>query len=130
MNRRPLLALAALFVLSACGLDLGSAAQPGGDGASSTARLTIADADVSQPAMGVSDALGISANLPVRVSGSLFVDAQDRVLLCSAIAESFPPQCGGERIEVLGLDLSSIALETAEGVRWAEAVELVGTVGP
>ncbi|MCV0404329.1 MAG: hypothetical protein K5924_11605 [Chloroflexi bacterium] len=128
MNRRPILALTLILALSACGLGIGTTAPPGGDGGSS-GRLTIIDADADGPAIGVADALRISSDLPVRVSGSLFVGENGRVLLCSAIAESFPPQCAGERIEVLALDLSNLELQAAGDVRWAEAVELVGTVG-
>ncbi|MDQ3689563.1 MAG: hypothetical protein M3406_05920 [Chloroflexota bacterium] len=65
----------------------------------------------------------------VSVAGALFVDADETVWLCEAIAESFPPQCGGERIEVRGIDLASIeGLEEANGIQWAEAVTLFGSV--
>jgi hypothetical protein len=61
------------------------------------------------------------------VRGWLF--AEDGVVrLCDAIAESYPPQCGGTVIIVHGLDLSSIRdLQTAQGVSWA-SVTLRGTV--
>lgn len=63
------------------------------------------------------------------VTGALFIDPDGTVLLCEAIAESFPPQCGGERIEVEGLDADLVEnLEEASGVRWAEAVTLFGSV--
>jgi len=89
--------------------------------------LTIGD-DVAGPAVQVADALA-SDGRPVRVAGALFVDADGTVLLCSAIAESFPPQCGGDRLRVVGLDLEALdGLEQANGVRWAEGVELSGTV--
>lgn len=131
MNRRPFLALAGVLVLSACGFGLGPTAAPGGDGGSTASgRLTISDVVVDGPAIGVDDALGVSSDLPLRVAGALFVNPDGGVFLCSAIAESFPPQCGGERIEVVGLDLSSIELQAAEDVSWSESVELVGTVGP
>jgi hypothetical protein len=62
-------------------------------------------------------------------TGALLIDAEGTVLLCDAIAESFPPQCGGERITVEGLDLAGIAgLQEANGVRWAEGVTLLGSV--
>ena len=65
----------------------------------------------------------------VLVTGALFVDPDGTVRLCDAIAESFPPQCGGERIVVEGLDLASVAgLQEENGVRWAEAVTLLGLV--
>lgn len=65
----------------------------------------------------------------VSVAGTLFVNADGTVLLCDAIAESFPPQCGGARIVVQGLDLDTIAnLQTDGGLGWAEGVTLFGSV--
>ena len=65
----------------------------------------------------------------VTVSGALFVDADGTVRLCDAIAESFPPQCGGDRLIVQGLDLGTIAgLQTEGDVSWAEGVTLFGSV--
>lgn len=65
----------------------------------------------------------------VTVSGTLFVQADGTVLLCDAIAESFPPQCGGDRMLVQGLDLDTIAdLQTEGDVSWAEGVTLFGSV--
>jgi hypothetical protein len=80
--------------------------------------------------MSVADALGHQATDDlIFVTGALFVDPDGTVRLCDAIAESFPPQCGGERIEVQGLDLASIAdLQDENGVRWAEGVILFGSV--
>jgi hypothetical protein len=82
------------------------------------------------PGLSVADALthGPTDDI-VSVSGALFVNADGTVLLCDAIAESFPPQCGGERIVVEGLDLSTVAdLQEEGGVRWAESVTLLGSV--
>ncbi len=80
--------------------------------------------------MTVSQALGHrGADDPVLVSGALFVNADGTVLLCEAIAESFPPQCGGARLEVRGLDLATIDGVQREGdVGWAESVLLFGSV--
>ena len=92
------------------------------------ARLTVSADPVEGPALQVGQALS-AGDGPVRVSGALFVGADGRVLLCSAIAESFPPQCGGDRLEVVGLDLAMVPdLQDANGVRWADSVELSGTV--
>lgn len=80
--------------------------------------MTVADALAHQP----TDDL-------VLVSGALFVDAEGGMLLCDAVAESFPPQCGGARLAVEGLDLATIdGIEEANGVRWAEDVVLFGSV--
>jgi hypothetical protein len=65
----------------------------------------------------------------VSVAGSLFVDPDGTVRLCDAIAESFPPQCGGDRIVVQGLNLDDIGnLQTEGEVSWAEGVTLFGSV--
>ena len=51
--------------------------------------------------------------------------------LCSVLAESFPPQCGGAMLEVDGLVDETITVEISEaqGVRWTdETVSLFGTV--
>lgn len=92
--------------------------------------LAIVDGDPGEgPGMSVSEALthGPTDDI-VTVSGALFVNADGTVLLCDAIAESFPPQCAGDRLEVEGLDPTSIELEEANGVRWAERVVLLGSV--
>ena len=93
--------------------------------------LVVADGGPGDdPGMSVADALahGPSDDL-VSVSGALFVDPGGTVRLCDAIAESFPPQCGGASLEVTGLDLSTVAdLQEANGVRWAESVVLFGSV--
>src|SRR5688500_10182167 len=93
--------------------------------------LVIADgAHGDGPGLIVAEALthGPTDDL-VTVTGALFVDADGTVRLCDAIAESFPPQCGGDRIVVTGLDLADIPdLQDENGVRWAESATLFGSV--
>ena len=121
----------ALFsiLLTACGAagDIPSASAGGQPG---EPVLVIADGGISEPGMSVAEALGHRATDDlVTVSGALFVDPDGTVRLCDAIAESFPPQCGGERIVVQGLDLDAIAnLQTEGDVSWAEGVTLFGSV--
>lgn len=93
-------------------------------------RLVIAEGPISEPGMSVAEALGHQATDDlVTVTGALFVDGDGTVRLCDAIAESFPPQCGGERIVVEGLDLAAVAgLQTEGDVSWAENVTLFGSV--
>jgi hypothetical protein len=84
----------------------------------------------SGPGMSVAEALthGPTDDL-VTVTGALFVDADGTIWLCDAIAESFPPQCGGERIVVTGLDLADVPdLQEENGVQWAESATLFGSV--
>jgi hypothetical protein len=97
-------------------------AAPAADGT-----LTIGDGG-DGPALVISDALGVPGE-PIRVQGSLFIDEGGGMLLCEAVAESFPPQCGGTRLRVVGLDPDDVeGLQSADAVRWADTVELSGTV--
>lgn len=92
--------------------------------------LVIVEGDVDGPGLSVAEALGHQATDDiVTVTGALFVDPDGTVRLCDAIAESFPPQCGGDRIEVQGLDLSTVADLQQEGdVQWSDSVTLFGSV--
>jgi hypothetical protein len=115
-------ALALVLVLAACGTTAPApAAEP---------VLVNSDGAIEGPGISVAEALGHQATDDlVTVSGALFVDADGTVLLCDAIAESFPPQCGGERIRVTGLDLAAVpGLQTEGAVSWAEGVTLLGSV--
>jgi len=127
---RATLALALLsLVLVACAGGDAPSASAGGD-PSGDPVLVIADGAITEPGMSVADALGHRATDDlVTVSGALFVDPDGTVRLCDAIAESFPPQCGGERIVIQGLDLDAVAgLQTEGDVSWAEGVTLFGSV--
>ncbi len=110
------------FAVAACGTTVPA---PSGEPV-----LVIVDGAAEGPGLSVADALGHQATDDiVTVSGALFVSADGTVLLCDAIAESFPPQCGGERIRVEGLDLTAVpALQTEGEVSWAEGVTLLGSV--
>ena len=123
------LVIALALVLVACGGtdgDASTSADPGLD----EPVLVIADGEPTGPGMSVADALGHQATDDlVTVTGALFVGADGTVELCDAIAESFPPQCGGDRIAVEGLDLDSVdGLQTEGDVAWAEGVTLFGSV--
>ena len=58
------------------------------------------------------------------------VATREEVRLCSALAESYPPQCGGPSLKVEGLDLSTVeGLKSHAGVRWTETeIKLLGHV--
>ncbi|MEA2652219.1 MAG: hypothetical protein QOI85_1940 [Chloroflexota bacterium] len=110
--------------------DPGSATpDPGVAGRDADGILTIEPGSAGGPGISIEDAVGNGGDQPLLVNGALFVDPQGKVLLCDAIAESFPPQCGGLRLEVRGLDLASLPdLEEENGMRWAEQVQLLGTL--
>ena len=137
MRANPLLVTIFLLALAACAAPAGPdepidtddtppASAPGAD----APVLVIVDGEAGQGGITVAEALSHGpTDDVVSVSGALFVEADGTVRLCDAIAESFPPQCGGERIEVEGLDLDGVEnLEAANGVQWAEAVTLLGSV--
>ena len=44
----------------------------------------------------------------VTVSGFLVADRDGNTRLCSGLLESSPPQCGGDRIDLLGFDANSV----------------------
>jgi hypothetical protein len=116
-----------LLILAAC------AAQPAAaPSAPSDEEWTLVIVDGDADGHGISVSEGVTHGPTddiVSVTGALFVNADGTVLLCDAIAESFPPQCGGDRIAVVGLDLATVdSLQEANGVQWAEGVVLLGSV--
>jgi hypothetical protein len=63
------------------------------------------------------------------VNGNLLALGDD-VRLCHALAESFPPQCGGPSLRVEGLELTEVPdLTTSDDVGWTDYVlQLSGVV--
>ena len=127
-----LIAAALAAVLSACGADTATSNDPGataGPGRAADGILTVTPGTGGGPGISIEDAVNQAGQQPLLVNGALFVAADGTVLLCDAIAESFPPQCGGTRLEVRGLDLAGIPdLQAANGVRWIEQTQVLGTV--
>ncbi len=81
------------------------------------------------PGLSVREALDSRLNQPLLVNG--FVVARDGFTrLCSTLAESYPPQCGGDSLVLEGLDLASLdELDTAQGVTWSnETRQVLGRV--
>ena len=64
------------------------------------------------------------------VGGQLLIDADGTAWLCEALAESFPPQCGGDRLRVENIEAATLPkLATGGSARWSEApVQLLGSV--
>jgi hypothetical protein len=81
------------------------------------------------PALSIDAALAADSDEPLLVAGNLLA-LGDEVRLCSALAESFPPQCGGASLHVDGLDLAEVdGLITEGDVSWTDRpVELLGVV--
>ena len=109
-----------LLVLALAGCGGGSGDAGGGDG-SDEGPLTPEQA--------------LDASGEVTVEGTLIAVDGQPVRLCSAILESYPPQCGEPSLEVHGLDLDSLDLSgTREGesvtpTRWSDRpIQVTGTV--
>jgi hypothetical protein len=103
VKARPLLVLTvALLVagLAACGgnedASPPSPTAPAGSSGGSDEILTIEEALASAP------------EDPVTVRGYLVAAQGAPVQLCSALAESYPPQCGGASLVLDGLDLATV----------------------
>jgi hypothetical protein len=132
MRSAVLFALGVVIALTGCMYDSSTSDtdQPSSVTASA-ATLTIADASDAPdgPVLSIADAIAGAGDAPGHVQGALLIGADGTALLCSALAESFPPQCGGERLVVEGLDLDSLGvLQEGNGVRWLDSATLFGAV--
>jgi hypothetical protein len=76
---------------------------------------------------GIGVAQAVDNEGPAVVNGNLLA-LGDEVRLCGALAESFPPQCGGASIIVKELDLEEVDGLTTEGeVTWSDRpIRVVG----
>lgn len=113
-----ILALGALLValtVAACG----------GDGSDRPAAATGSGSGLS-----IEEALASELPGPLLVNGYLLVDGGE-VRLCDGLAESYPPQCAGPSLDVLGYKLleQRRLYKTSGGVTWSdEPVQLLGVV--
>ena len=114
------LVLLAMMVLGACGDD--------DDTAEPTVEPTAVPTSTAEPTVEPTAVPTSTAEPTVSVTGFV-VDDGDRVRLCEALAESFPPQCGGTSYDLIDLDLGSLTTTTAEGVTWTgQPVTITGTI--
>lgn len=58
----------------------------------------------------------------------LLIDEGSGWRLCDLVMESHPPQCGGEALEVEGLDAAELPLEESGEVRWQTEATVVGEI--
>jgi hypothetical protein len=68
-----------------------------------------ANAPIPGGGLSIQEAIDSTLDGPLMVKGFIVADGQRSVQLCSALAESYPPQCGGPSLEVIGLDLAAVA---------------------
>ena len=121
---RPLLLLPlAVLALAACGGSDDVEPQPAPTQPPATAGLG------AGPGISIEEALASGSSEPLLVNGNLLADG-DEIRLCSALAESFPPQCGGPQLHVEGVNLDEVDGLVREGeVAWTDRpTQLLGTV--
>lgn len=103
------------LMLTACGED---GAVPGG----------VTQSGVG-PGISVTEAIEGDFDVPVLVNGYLFVDAEGEVTLAEMVLESYPPQPGGATLEVEGMELSQVELQSDQGMSWTDdTIQVLGTV--
>jgi hypothetical protein len=119
--------LAAAAAVAGCGGDDATDAPADDAVASSTVPQTSGLG--AGPPISIDEALASGSGEMLLVSGNLLA-LDDEVRLCSALAESFPPQCGGASLHVVGLKLEEVdGLITEGDVSWTDRpIELLGVV--
>jgi hypothetical protein len=115
--------LLAAAALTGCG---GSDDDTPAGGATTTAQTS---GIAAGPGISIDDALASGTDEPLLVTGNLLAQGGE-VRLCSTLAESFPPQCGGASLHVVGVDLEEVdGLITEGDVSWTDRpIELLGVV--
>jgi hypothetical protein len=80
-------------------------------------------------ALSITDALSYQGSERIAVAGFV-VRTQDASRLCDALAESYPPQCAGESIEITNPEATDALPLIEEGdVQWSrERVTVIATV--
>ena len=81
------------------------------------------------PGISIEEALASDLDEMLLVNGNLLAEGGE-VRLCSALAESFPPQCGGASLQVEGVKLEEVdGLVTEGDVSWTDRpIQLLGIV--
>jgi hypothetical protein len=119
---KPLLALFILLALAvaACGSEENSEPAP---------QTTPPIAGIAAgPGISIDEAIAIDSDEPLLVNGNIWAEG-DKVYFCDAVAESYPPQCAGVRLEVEGVKLAEVdGLQRASGIAWTERTQLLGVV--
>jgi hypothetical protein len=81
------------------------------------------------PGLSIEEAIASELDELLLVNGNLLAIG-DEMRLCSALAESFPPQCSGPSLRIEGLDLEEVEGLITEGdVSWIDRpIQLLGHV--
>lgn len=75
--------------------------------------------------LSVNQAMRFDGDGPIRVRGALVAQGGG-VVMCDALAESYPPQCVNG-VALTGFDVDTMPPGTgqANGVRWVDSIELI-----
>ncbi len=80
------------------------------------------DSPAEPPRLTVEQLVARSADTPIAAQGFL-IDQQGVTRLCAAVLESYPPQCGEPAVELVGLELATLAgRQTDQGITWKESL--------
>lgn len=122
-----LLEVAAGLVLAAA-IGVGLAACGQDDDSGDTGAPSDSDQSADEATISVEELLDTRPQGEVSVRAVVF-DGGDGLVLCAALAESFPPQCPGDAVPIDQADEADLDLRTADGVRWTDrAIVAVGTL--
>ena len=103
MTRPRRLALLALLLASVLGASACGGTEPAAEPPAAPAGPPAAP-----PELTIEEALASPPEGPVTVTGFLLASENEPVRLCSALAESYPPQCGVASLTIEGLDLDTV----------------------
>lgn len=107
------------LALAACGSD-----EDGGP----TAKPPPAAGIAAGPGISIDEAIALDSDEPLLVNGWIRAESGE-IRFCDAVAESYPPQCVGTQLVVVGLKLAEVdGLQRASGVAWTERTQLLGVV--
>ena len=118
-------ALALVTLVTAFAVACGGTGEPADDDTGSPKVSGIA----AGPGISIEEALASELHEMLLVNGNLLAEGGE-VRLCSALAESFPPQCGGASLQVQGVELEEVdGLVTEGDVSWTDRpIQLLGVV--
>ena len=102
-----------------------SSAPPGSNGGSQASDPTDSAGGTVPRAYTLDEALETDAEGPLAVTG-LLIDDGSGWRLCSLVAESYPPQCGGTSMPVEGVVPGDYPVQRASGIRWVDGATIVG----
>jgi hypothetical protein len=117
-------AVLAAAALAGCGGEDGTDDAAGGSGS-----VPQSSGLAAGPGISIEEAIAADTDEVLLVNGNLLAQG-DEVRLCYALAESFPPQCGGPSLVVEGIKLEEVdGLITEGDVSWTDRpIQLLGIV--